>query len=151
MDSPRTRHFFAAKGKTPPGDGFLSAWPCCWHILGEYCPQHGENDTWTHPESKYVNVKCCIEKHPHILRSILIMPLRIATFDTGLFFNHQNVKPQGHSVMSQKFATTGTAGFVGPQGIQKACIFPLRVAPKILVQALPRRTNPAHTFFFGRD
>ena len=27
------------------GDGFLQAWPCDWHVLGEHCPQHGGKGT----------------------------------------------------------------------------------------------------------
>ena len=27
------------------GDGFLQAWPCGWHVLGEHCPQHGGKGT----------------------------------------------------------------------------------------------------------
>ena len=27
------------------GDGFLQAWPCGWHVLGEHCSQHGGKGT----------------------------------------------------------------------------------------------------------
>ena len=26
-------------------DGFLQAWPCGWHVLGEHCSQHGGKGT----------------------------------------------------------------------------------------------------------